>query len=435
MHRRAGEEDLGARRRLGQARHGRGRARNPRGHQRPRRRTWASLHEGALADAAAVDKVIDAAVAAVAARRGIAVALPSTGGGGGATVDAAALGEFTEQITGRDGVLASAARLVLGQLGLDDPVSVPPTATDAELIDLVTAESGSDWPRLVAPVFDGKKAVVFDDRWASAREDLAKLWLVDDDEVNADWARLSERFEGAGHVVATQATWWQGKALAAGRQIHASLYGRIAAGAENPDSGHYSDEVAVVTGASKGSIAASVVGRLLDGGAHRHRDDVQARRRAAGLLPHAVPRPRPLRRDAVGGGGQHGVLLRHRRAGRMGRQRADRKPWAAVDSHQGRADPDTAVPVRGAAGRRRPVRGRFALGDGNEGAAVGGAAADRRAVQDRCRARHRLAAARGAARLAEPRHVRRRRRLRRGQVRAGRRGYPVEGRVVVGAAS
>jgi fatty acid synthase, bacteria type len=226
-----------------------------------------NLHEGALADAAAVDKVVDAAVAAVGARRGIGVALPSTGGGGGATVDAAALGEFTEQITGRDGVLASAARLVLGQLGLDDAVSVPPATSDAELIDLVTTELGADWPRLVAPVFDGKKAVVFDDRWASAREDLVKLWLIDDDEANADWARLSERFEGAGHVVATQATWWQGRALAAGRQIHASLYGRIAAGAENPDKGRYSGEVAVVTGASKGSIAASVIGRLLDGGA------------------------------------------------------------------------------------------------------------------------------------------------------------------------
>ncbi|BCQ08405.1 type I polyketide synthase [Mycobacterium heckeshornense] len=224
------------------------------------------LHEGALADAAAVDKVIDAAVTSVAARRGITVTLPSSGGAG-ATVDAAALSEFTEQITGRDGVLASAARLVLNQLGLDDPVTVAPTATDAELIDLVTAELGADWPRLVAPVFDARKAVVFDDRWASAREDLVKLWLADDDEIDADWARLSERFEGTGHVVATQATWWQGKALAAGRTIHASLYARIAAGAENPDKGRYSDEVAVVTGASKGSIAASVVARLLDGGA------------------------------------------------------------------------------------------------------------------------------------------------------------------------
>lgn len=226
------------------------------------------LHEGALADTAAVDKAIDAAVASVAARRGIAVALPSSGGGGGgATIDAAALSEFTDQITGRDGVLASAARLVLNQLGLDDPVSASPATTDAELIDLVTTELGADWPRLVAPVFEPKKAVLFDDRWASAREDLVKLWLADEGDIDARWVELSERFEGAGHVVATQATWWQGKALSAGRQIHASLYGRIAAGAENPDSGRYSHEVAVVTGASKGSIAASVVGRLLDGGA------------------------------------------------------------------------------------------------------------------------------------------------------------------------
>lgn len=224
------------------------------------------LHEGALTDAATVDKVIDAAVAAVAARHGVSVGLPSAGGGG-ATVDVAALGEFTEQITGRDGVLASAARLVLGQLGFDEPVSTPEPATDAELIDLVTAELGSDWPRLVAPVFDGRKAVLFDDRWASAREDLVKLWLADDDDIDADWQLLSERFEGTGHAVAAQANWWQGRALAAGRQIHASLYARIAAGAENPGRGRYSDEVAVVTGASTGSIAASVVARLLDGGA------------------------------------------------------------------------------------------------------------------------------------------------------------------------
>jgi len=226
------------------------------------------LHEGALADAAAVDKVIDAAVTAVAARKGIAVSLPSAGGGaGGGVVDSAALNEFAEKVTGRDGVLASAARMVLGQLGLDTPVAAAPAATDAELIDLVTAELGSDWPRLVAPAFDARKAVLFDDRWASAREDLVKLWLADEGDVDADWPRLSERFEGAGHVVATQANWWQGKALAAGRTIHASLFGRIAAGAENPGTGRYSDEVAVVTGASKGSIAASVVAALLDGGA------------------------------------------------------------------------------------------------------------------------------------------------------------------------
>ncbi|MGV9797731.1 fatty acid synthase subunit beta domain-containing protein [Mycobacterium sp. NPDC003449] len=225
------------------------------------------LHAGALADAAGVDKAIDGAVAAVAARHGVAVSLPSAGGAGGGVVDSAALSEFAETVTGRDGVLANAARTILGQLGLDAPVSAPEAATDADLIDLVSSELGSDWPRLVAPAFDARKAVVFDDRWASAREDLVTLWLSDEDEVDAQWPRLSERFEGAGHAVATQANWWQGKALAAGRNVHASLFGRIAAGAENPGTGRYSDEVAVVTGASKGSIASAVVGQLLDGGA------------------------------------------------------------------------------------------------------------------------------------------------------------------------
>ncbi|MGU3501059.1 fatty acid synthase subunit beta domain-containing protein [Mycobacterium sp. C31M] len=225
------------------------------------------LHEGALADAASVDKVIDAAVQAVGARKGIPVSLPSSGAAGGGVVDSAALGEFAEQVTGPNGVLANAARTILGQLGLDNPVSAPDTVSDADLIDLVTTELGSDWPRLVSPVFDARKAVVFDDRWASAREDLARLWLLDESEIDADWQRLSERFEGAGNVVGTQATWWQGKSLAAGRNVHAALYGRAAAGAENPDKGGYANEVAVVTGASKGSIAASVVAQLLGGGA------------------------------------------------------------------------------------------------------------------------------------------------------------------------
>ena len=189
-------------------------------------------------------------------------------------MDSAALGEFAEQVTGRDGVLASAARMILGQLGLDDPVSAAETVTDAELIDLVTAELGSDWPRLVAPAFDGRKAVLFDDRWASAREDLARLWL-----------RTRTRSTPTGHgspsasrVPATslrprriggRARRWP-RAATCTRRCTAA----IAAGAENPGKGRYTNEIAVVTGASKGSIAASVVAQLLDGGAHRHRDHV-----------------------------------------------------------------------------------------------------------------------------------------------------------------
>ena len=225
------------------------------------------LHEGMLADVNAVDRAIDAAISAVGARRGLPVSLPSAGGGVGGVVDSAALTEFAEKVTGSDGVLASAARMVLDQLGLDQPVTAPESAADAALIDLITTELGSDWPRLVTPVFDAKKAVVFDDRWASAREDLVKIWLADEDEIDAEWPHLSERFEGAGHVVAAQANWWLGKALAAGGNVHASLFARIAAGAENPGRGRYRDEIAVVTGASKGSIAAAVTGQLLEGGA------------------------------------------------------------------------------------------------------------------------------------------------------------------------
>ena len=170
------------------------------------------LHEGALTDVASVDKAIDAAVAAVGARRGVPVALPSAAAAMAAPPSTRPRSsEFTEQITGRGGVLAKAARLVLNQLGLDDQVTTPATATDAELIDLVSAELGSDWPRLVAPVFDARKAVVFDDRWASAREDLVKIWLMDDDEVNADWPhargalrRRRARRRHAGHLVAGQ---------------------------------------------------------------------------------------------------------------------------------------------------------------------------------------------------------------------------------------
>ena len=225
------------------------------------------LHDGPLSNAAAVDKAIDSAVAAIAARRGVSVSLPSAGGAAGGVVDSAALDAFAATVTGPDGVLASAARLMLDRLGLDTPVSAQAASTDAELIDLVTTELGSDWPRLVAPAFDARKAVLLDDRWASAREDLVRFWLADEDEIEADWVRLAERFEGAGHVVATQADWWRGRALAQGRLVHASLFARIAAGAENPEPGHYSDEIAVVTGASKGSIAASVAAKLLDGGA------------------------------------------------------------------------------------------------------------------------------------------------------------------------
>ena len=207
-----------------------------------------------------------------------------------AMVDSAALGEFAEQVTGRDGVLASAARLVLGQLGLDDPVSAAESASDAELIDLVTAELGSDWPRLVAPAFDGQAR-----RWCSttAGPAPARTWSSCGWPTRATSTRTGRDSPSGSRVPATSSprrpTGGRARPWPRAVTIHASLYGRIAAGAENPGKGRYTDEIAVVTGASKGSIAASVVGAAARRRRHGHRHDVQARRRPAGVLPDALP--------------------------------------------------------------------------------------------------------------------------------------------------
>ncbi|UKO94069.1 DUF1729 domain-containing protein [Gordonia amicalis] len=228
-----------------------------------------NLLDGPVANADALDALIDKAVTAVGAEKGIAVSKPAGESGGGATVDAAALGEFTEQITGRSGALASAAYTVLEKLGLAEVADLAEAAADpnAELAELVSAELGSDWARTVAPAFDDAKIVLIDDRWATAREDLVRLWLTDEHELDADFEKVVDGFVGAGDTVAEHATWWQGKALASGNAVHGRVFGAIAHAAENPEKGIYSREIAVVTGASKGSIAAGVVAGLLAGGA------------------------------------------------------------------------------------------------------------------------------------------------------------------------
>ena len=225
------------------------------------------LLDGPIGNAAGLDAAIDNAVRGVGAARGIAVELPAAGGagGGGATVDAAALGEITEQLTGRTSALAKAAYTVLNTLGLTEPAELPDTASAAQaqsLADRVSAELGADWERTVAPVFDEKRAVLLDDRWASAREDLARIWLADPAEFPG-----AEAFAAAGETVAEHADWWRDKAAAEDRDAHATLYRAIAEAARSTEPGVYADDIAVVTGASKGSIAAAVVGRLLAGGA------------------------------------------------------------------------------------------------------------------------------------------------------------------------
>ena len=217
------------------------------------------LGELTIGSAGDLDAAVDAAVASVAASHGTSVQMPSTGGGGGGTVDVEALGELTAHIAGPDGALASAARVVLDRLGLADVVDTATTseadADDAAVLELVSTELGPDWAQRVAPAFDARRALLLDDRWASAREDLARIAHGDD---------LAASFAGTGEVVARQARFWAG---AVTDPALVERFERIAGEATDTTPGRWAGEVAVVTGASPGSIASAVVGELLAGGA------------------------------------------------------------------------------------------------------------------------------------------------------------------------
>ena len=234
-----------------------------------------------VSSAGAVDALIDKAVQDVASAHGVAVAKPSAAGGaGGAVVDSAALDAFAATVTGENGVLATTARTVLSALGLSDRVTIPAdagdeAATTRALVEAVDAELGTGWLRSVTPAFDADRAVLIDDRWATAREDLARLG---NGETSLDQARAlltPERFTGLGSAVADQAAWWARNLREADTREaaeRAEIAEAIAAVAANrpvagDESVRWADDVAVVTGVAPHSIAAAVVGELLAGGA------------------------------------------------------------------------------------------------------------------------------------------------------------------------
>ena len=238
----------------------------------------AKLPTGAAANAAAADQLIDDAVTLVGQTKGVAVSKPSAGGAaGGAVVDSAALDAFAEKVTGANGVLASTARYVLNELGVTAPAAEPGEDENAAVVAAVDAELGSDWPKQVEPRFDSRKAILFDDRWASAREDLARLFY------NGDQSVESLSFVGVGKDVADQAKWFASKSHG---QL-ADIFDRIATEAlesvaDVPDASRFANDIAVVTGVAPNSIAAQVVNGLLAGGAtviatsHSFRPSVKA---------------------------------------------------------------------------------------------------------------------------------------------------------------
>ena len=224
----------------------------------------ASLSTDAASNAAAANALIDAAVQKVAADKGIAVAMPSAGGAaGGAVVDSAALDAFAAKVTGADGVLASTAKFVLNQLGVAAPVAEETADENAAVVAAVEAELGADWLKQVEPRFDERKAILFDDRWASAREDLARAYY------NNDESALNGSFIGLGKTIADEAAWYAGKSDNADLK---AAFNRVAAEAgenasESAETSRFAGDIAVVTGVAPNSIAAQVVNGLLAGGA------------------------------------------------------------------------------------------------------------------------------------------------------------------------
>ncbi|KAB8294590.1 fatty-acid synthase [Bifidobacterium avesanii] len=230
----------------------------------------AKLPTGAVANAAAADQLIDDAVALVGQTKGVAVSKPSSGAGaGGAVVDSAALDAFAEKVTGKDGVLAATARFVLKELGVAAPAPEPGEDENAAVVAAVDAELGSDWPKQVEPRFDANKAILFDDRWASAREDLARAFY------DRDADELDGSFLGLGKAVADEAAWFASRLGDADGSDAAALkvaFARVAAEALEPvsdsaDASRFAGDVAVVTGVAPNSIAGEVVTGLLAGGA------------------------------------------------------------------------------------------------------------------------------------------------------------------------
>ena len=204
----------------------------------------ASLPMTGVASVAELDALIDASVNAAGEREGVslqkAVAATPT-----KSVDPEAVRAYTERL---EAALEDSARAALAALGREvAPIDEVDSTAHTELEQLVAAELGPDWQRQVAPAFDARKAVLLDDLWATAREDIARAAAAGEAEPELDVL-------GAGEEVALLAEHFGYEDLA--RDARTPADGLLFAG-----------QVAVVTGGSPGSIAAELIGELLAEGA------------------------------------------------------------------------------------------------------------------------------------------------------------------------
>ena len=164
------------------------------------------------------------------------------------------------------------------------------------------------------------------------------------------------------------------------------------------------------------------------------RDHVAAGQGAARVLPRALPRPRLDRCRPVGAAGQPGVVRRRRRTRRVDLQPGRRDGRRAEDRAAPGARADAGLPVRRSPGAGHGGRRRLARRGGVPHPAVGCRAPGHRPRGPGCRPPDRATRARRTAGLAQPRHVRRGRCVRRGQGRVRRLRHPLAGREGLGAA-
>ena len=216
---------------------------------------------GSVASAKDASALIDQALALIAAREGLTLSRPNAGGGAsGEVVDSAALRDLESRILGDQGILASQARDILKALGLADAPISAEIEDHSALISAIEAELGSNWEDSVRPAFDERRAVLLDDRWATAREDLARIFAGQLPTAAVD----PQRLRGGGCSLSALATWY---AAQTDDPELARYFDQVYASSLEAPEGRFDGDVAVVTGAAPHSIAAAVVGELLAGGA------------------------------------------------------------------------------------------------------------------------------------------------------------------------
>lgn len=223
--------------------------------------------DAAPASKADAKALLERAAEALGQRRGTTYGrLGATTANVSAAVDSRALGALEERLFGGSGAFLDAARAFARAAGKDlDAVMTDRGDGERARLEAIVRELGDDFLTLVEPRFDAHRHVAFTSSWASAQRDLVRLAYdalngrVDAAHVERELARLARH---AGPRLAATARWF---ARQAGQSPLAAAFTRFADAPATPS--RFGGRVALVTGASPGSIALEVARDLLAGGA------------------------------------------------------------------------------------------------------------------------------------------------------------------------